>query len=303
MFRNDHTKNHHFPSNRRMCGLDVFANPPSEKGSQKTRMANETAQCATATATKGRPPRHEQTMGGKMTHILPAIIAVTGIVVAQLHGVPFWIALFGGAPLGWTVSLLWEACSVWLWWRRDAMLAYQIAKWTATAALMVGMIGQSAGPLLTQAGAAETGERTLAILERQAAAGHWISQRTLKHALAATEGLPSWVLTWGTWGLIVIMPALYGLALLSLTTIAREWKNSDPKPTPTRTNSEGSPNSPESPEPAPKKVLADYGQRHGLTKQKEVAKRIKVAESTLSEFANGKIQGELGARIRARLVK
>ena len=78
--------------------------------------------------------------------------AGAGIVVAQVHGGPFWVGLFGSAPLGWVVSIFWEGTSMMLWWRGERAALPRLVKWLATGALVAGMAFQSAAPLLERAG-------------------------------------------------------------------------------------------------------------------------------------------------------
>lgn len=88
--------------------------------------------------------------------ILPVLIAAAGITIAQVHGGPFWVALFGSVSLGWAVSLLWEAGSIWLWWRGVSIFSVAGAfKWLATLALIFGMVANGAAPILNQAEQAE----------------------------------------------------------------------------------------------------------------------------------------------------
>lgn len=230
--------------------------------------------------------------------ILPAAIAASGITVAQLHGVGFWIRLFGDPVLGWAVSLTWEGASIWLWWRRDSDWSRRAAKYLATSALVLGMAAQSTAPLVKAASESKAGQTVLEILQGQTEAGNWISQTTLKAAFAASGGLPPGVLLSMAWATALIMPALYGLAILALVTMAREWNsdanlkhgNSSAKPANYR-------------EPNPRALMAAYGKRHNLTLQSEVAKKIREQQSSLSEFANGKLSGEPAARIADKLKK
>lgn len=228
--------------------------------------------------------------------ILPAAIALSGITVAQLHGVGFWIRLFGDPAIGWAVSLTWEGASVWLWWRRDSDFARRSAKFLATGALVLGMAVQSAAPLLTAATEAEAGKTVLEILQGQTEAGNWISQTTLKAAFAASGGLPPGVLIGVAWATAFIMPALYGLAILALVTMAREW-NSGVAPK----IQNGSAKHANYREANPMALIQAYGNRHGLKLQSEVANGIREQKSTLSEFANNKLTGERAARIAAKL--
>lgn len=230
--------------------------------------------------------------------ILPCAIVASGITVAQLHGVGFWMRLFGEPWIGWTVSLTWEGASVWLWWRRDKDFARRSAKYLATGALVLGMAAQSTAPLLTAATEAEAGKTVLEILQGQTEAGNWISQTTLKTAFAASGGLPPSVLIGVAWATILIMPALYALAILALVTMAREW-NSAPNPN----HGNGSAKHANYREANPGALILTYGNRHGLKYQSEVAKKIRERESTLSEFRNGKLTGEPARRIAAKLKK
>ncbi len=161
----------------------------------------------------------------------PLAIAAAGIVLAQVAGVGFWIAL-AGLWQGWLASLTWEAASVWLWWRGDRgwrgrPLGLRTAKWAATFALMFGMLAETAGPVaelaLEEFGREGTGREVLAILKAQAEAGHWTSQTTLKKAMSAAEASP-WLPALKALGAAVLFPALYGIALVALATAGREWR-------------------------------------------------------------------------------
>ena len=230
--------------------------------------------------------------------ILPCAIAASGITIAQLHGVGFWIRLFDDPAIGWAVSLTWEGASVWLWWRRDSDWSRRAAKYLATGALVLGMAAQSTVPLLTAASESKAGKTVLEILQGQTEAGNWISQTTLKMAFAASGGLPPSVLTGVAWATAFIMPALYGLAILALVTMAREW-NSGVAPK----NQNGSAKSANHREANPMALIRAYGNSHGLKNQAEVADRIREQKSTLSEFRTGKLTGEPARRIAAKLKK
>jgi hypothetical protein len=242
-------------------------------------------------------------------YLLPAGVAASGIAVAQLHGVGFWIGLFGAPVLGWAVSLTWEAASVWLWWRGDRTWPHRLAKWAATAALVAGMVVQSAGPLLTRAADADAGRVVLEILAGQTAAGHWISQTTLKRALATTTagagtilaGLPPWALHAIAGATVALMPALYALALLAVVTIGREWRGTGPAPARSPGPGERSAAGAEGRERPERAALRAYARRHGLTSQRAVADAIGERPSALSEWANGKLGGEAAARIAQAL--
>lgn len=163
--------------------------------------------------------------------ILPGAIAGAGIVLAQAHGGPFWVLVFGSAWKGWGASGLFEAGSVWLWWRGDTGWVHWGAKWACTVLLIGGMAAQSAGPLLSKAEGAGVAKTGLGILEAQAEAGFWINQGTLRRVMKAAgmgEGgeaeLPAWALKAVAAGVGGAMTVLYGLALLAIRTMGAEWR-------------------------------------------------------------------------------
>lgn len=169
----------------------------------------------------------------------PLLVAASGIVVAQLHGGPFWVWVFGVPWLGWLVSATWEAASIWLWWRGAAGGAAAFWRWVATLALIAGMSGASARPMLLALGEAEAGAAHLEILQGQSAHGFWVSPRAVAGALDALA-LPGAWLEWApaatVVGLVLLMPTLYGLALYCVATAGAHWRTPPhPAGTPPRT--------------------------------------------------------------------
>lgn len=257
----------------------------------------------------------------KLRYVLPATVAAAGIVVAQLHGGPFWVELLDSQGLGWTVSFTWEAASVWLWWRGDTKALRWLAKWGATAVLMLGMVAQGAGPLLLQQErATAAGDKLASALagERETLAGLMEAtvqqeRRGWKGSIDATQkriaeledrelalivstdaalSLPPWAVVGIAWGTVGIFPLLYGLALLAISTVAEEIrKNSEP----IRVVPKLPPNL------TARELGTRYGRAHELPTWIKVAEKIGEAPSTLSEFLNGKTGLEVTARIRKKL--
>ena len=251
-------------------------------------------------------------------HILPLLIAAAGIALAQIHGGPTWVALFGSPELGWTASITWEAASVWLWWRADRTWAHRTAKWAATLALMGGMVAPSIAPLLSGAARTETARAVLDVLRGQAAAGHWVSQRALIRAAAASEGAPPWALQASALAAALAIPALYALALLALTTVSREARANEsargirgfhtrPETGATGPKTAPKPDPAPSPETSQKPALergflvSEYARKHGLTTKGQVAEKLVEHSSTFSEFLKGKTGPEVSSRIVKKL--
>ena len=162
------------------------------------------------------------------------------------------MGLLGSLPMGWAVSLMWEAASVWLWWRGDRARVYRLAKWGATLALVGGMIAQGAGPLLMQGDAGrqaaavrETAKDTLekllvAVVDQERRGFKDTLDRLIAAALekpapnnpdaparkSATAPPPEQVKfppSWKpalAWVPVAVFPLLYGVALLALVTMA-----------------------------------------------------------------------------------
>lgn len=265
-----------------------------------------------------------------LRHILPLAIAGAGITVAQLQGGPFWVFLFRSAWLGWAVSIFWEASSVWLWWRGDRTWRHRAAKWVATLALVGGMVAQGAGPMLAElerrgalaATAEKLGDALDGVLEMAVDQKRRGWKETIEKAMdgmieasgrIAAQGRATAVLQAAGPASIVIMPALYALAILALTTVAREmgalesapvktkvkrrwfqWKRfrRDPAPPPKNRGPARPPA-----ESTEKAAIRAYAQRHGLSSQAAVAQALGEPASTLSEYANGKADPGQAARI------
>lgn len=94
-----------------------------------------------------------------LTRIIPGTIAAVGITLCQFHGGPFWVGLMGSAWIGWTLSVLWEAMSVWMWWAGS----YRWLKYVPTAFLLFGMVYQSGAPILKDI---ERSQNTSAVREK-----------------------------------------------------------------------------------------------------------------------------------------
>lgn len=76
--------------------------------------------------------------------LIPGAIAAVGAALCQVHGGPFWVGLMGSVWIGWTLSGVWEAMSIWMWWEGS----YRSLKYVPTAFLLFGMIYQSGAPVL-----------------------------------------------------------------------------------------------------------------------------------------------------------
>ena len=157
-----------------------------------------------------------------LTRIIPGSIAAVGITLCQFHGGPFWVWLMGSAWIGWTLSGLWEAMSVWMWWDGS----YRKLKYVPTLFLLFGMIYQSSTPILEQAGtlqntnairekAQETVDDMRKVIVEQERKG-W--QHMLEGALAITmkrtDGTLAPVLYVVSIIPLIGFPALYGICLL-----------------------------------------------------------------------------------------
>ena len=257
----------------------------------------------------------------RSVNFLPIGIAFSAITIAQVHGAPFWIALVGSESLGWGVSLTWESSSIWLWWRGDSGVIYRLAKWTATLALVLGMLTQSVGSVLNLAETKETKavamtqigrllEDTLSMAKNQGRRG-W--QGTINEALGiigrvATEPpqqkqdsapglhLPPWMLRWVIAPMtVVLFPALYALGILAIKTIGQET------PMGQQARNRPSTYAREPQERPERRALVEYAKRHGLESQRMIAEQIRESPSTLSEFANGRTSGEVHSRIHRKL--
>lgn len=262
-----------------------------------------------------------------MKRVLPAIVAVAGIALAQVHGGPFWVSWFASPFLGWTVSLTLETSSVWLWWERR----YWVAKYVVTGVLLAGMVAQGVGPILlekeqtvaTGEGIAEAvqGERDKMARLLDMAAGQerkgWknsidassdrlkeLEGRSLSLVAASSSrlDLPKWAVTPAAWLAAVLFPLLYGLALLAIRTLSEVPRTVPPKVP------ESPPKIPaeikrdlEPPELTPKKLAGRFARAKGLKTGKEVAKKLGEHESTFSEFVKGKSGPIVTARIRKKL--
>ena len=157
-----------------------------------------------------------------LTRIIPGTIAAVGITLSQFHGGPFWVWLMGSAWIGWTLSGLWEAMSVWMWWDGS----YRKLKYVPTLFLLFGMIYQSSAPILEQVStlqntntiqekAQETVDDMRELIVKQERKG-W--QRILENALAITmkrtDGTLTPVLYVASIIPLIGFPALYGICLL-----------------------------------------------------------------------------------------
>lgn len=260
-----------------------------------------------------------------LERLFPICIALAGIVVAQIHGGPFWVGVMGSVWIGWCVSGIWEAASVWLWWRGDRSVMYQAAKFAATAALLAGMVAQSSGPLLARLDAAESAQVGVVwekeITSRLLDAAIDQERRGWKDSIDSSIGKIrelSKIATlspehgFAVFVPLVAFPSLYGLALLALVTLARDSSRNPKKPP---ENVDGIPKigkyvtSQESPGTgfgAPRKLsridLAKaYRDRHGLTTQGSVAKALGEHGSTFNEFLKDKSGPEVNARIEGKL--
>ena len=252
--------------------------------------------------------------------IVPMAIVVSGVTVAQFHGVQFWIGLLSSTTLGWTISLTWESASLWLWWRDDKAWNYRIVKFAATAAVMGGMIAQGAGPLLLageteltqgkiRAAATVAMNRMLVAIVDQERRGF---KDTLDNFAAKALTVPKkapeqrvmqlpfpaeWM-PWLAWVPVIAFPALYALALLALVTLANEigagWngrRSLAPQIATVR----------EPPERPERTALRVFAKRNHLTTQREVADKITELPSAVSEFANGRAAPNIAARIQGKL--
>lgn len=82
-----------------------------------------------------------------ISKIVPGFLATVGVILCQVHGGPFWVFLMAGnMGVGWSMSLLWEGMSIWLWWERSNWFVRLIP----TVFLLFGMIFQSVSPLLNE---------------------------------------------------------------------------------------------------------------------------------------------------------
>lgn len=156
------------------------------------------------------------------TRIIPGTIAAVGIALCQFHGGPFWVWLMGSAGIGWTLSVLWEAMSVWLWWEGSR----RWLKYVPTAFLLFGMIYQSSAPVLediertrntsaVRERAQETVDDMRELIVKQERKG-W--QGMLENALAVTmereDGTPTPVLYVVAIIPLIGFPTMYGICLM-----------------------------------------------------------------------------------------
>ena len=259
-----------------------------------------------------------------MKRVLPAVVAVAGITLAQVHGGPFWVSWFASPFLGWSTSLTLETASVWLWWEWDPRLRYQFAKYGVTGVLLTGMIAHGVGPILSErevtvvigkgiAGAIQMERITLNKLlvaavdqerrgwkdsiddSRERLARLGAQSLSLVAASSSRLALPKWAVSPAAWLAAILFPLLYGLALLAVQTLSELSRTVPPKiPVEIRVDLE-------SPELSPKKLVSRFARTHNLTTGVAVAEKLREHQSTLSEFANGKSGPEVTARIREKL--
>ena len=213
--------------------------------------------------------------------IIPAAIAAPVAAVAQLHGVGFW-QTFLGKPLGWAVSLTWEAFAVWAWWAwwnwGAGERGFKLQLWAAPLALLAGIEVQTALALADDA------------------------------RLAALPGIAQV----GVWALALALVAVfYLLALPALSTAGREWRARPRTPAPPRAplrEARAQPDSartqlaPAHTRTTPRRVVyRNYIQRHQLDSQRQVIERSGVKGTTLREWLDGKGTAERDAEIRNAL--
>jgi len=232
--------------------------------------------------------------------IPPLFIAASGIVIAQVHGAPAWIALFGSVWIGWAVSLTWEAASVWLWWRGETTWTQVAGKWLATSALVAGMIRQSLLPLLAEGGAARVATKGLDILGQQSTAGHWVSQTTLKRLLQAQHGAPAWTFDATAWASVITMPGLYFLAILALTSASKDWSDHHPttRPVVSAVNPSTLIDAGER-----TRLITSYEHKNGLPSQRAVAEALGIPRATIADWMAGKGSPATDYLIRQSIAK
>ena len=192
------------------------------------------------------PTKHKLDSSDWLALALPFSIALAGIAIVQFHGAPFWAGLFDSFWIGGTVSLTWEAASIWLWWRGDKRFVFRAAKWLATCALLFAMVAQTAGPILT---IQETATVQAKNIEEERKRYDQLmvlavdqERRGWKDAIDATLArlrqleqqagngdantlLPAWAMTILAWVPVVTFPGLYAIALLALVTTAESWRH------------------------------------------------------------------------------
>ena len=259
-----------------------------------------------------------------MKRVLPTVVAVAGITLAQVHGGPFWVSWFASPFLGWSISLTLETASVWLWWERDCHFRYRFAKYGVTGVLLAGMIAHGVGPILsereatvaTEEGVAEAIRTERATLNKLLVAAVDQERRGWKNSIddsrerlaqlgaqslslvvasSSRLALPKWAVSPAAWLAAILFPLLYGLALLAVQTLSELSRTVPPKiPVKIPVNSGSS-------ELPPKKLVGRFARMHKLTTGKAVAEKLREHQSTLSEFANGKAGPEVMVRIRKKL--
>lgn len=90
-------------------------------------------------------------------YALPALIIPAGVLLLQVHGIPYWQHQMGAWP-GLAASLTLEALALWLWFRPAPRQWFKPFAWIVTALLLWGPLNQVAGPLAVEAVQVQSGQ-------------------------------------------------------------------------------------------------------------------------------------------------